>query len=263
MGDGTFQVELENLSSIYDRIQAKLGEFVVGNQALVELIFIALMSRGHILVEGVPGTAKTTLVKAIAHLSGCQFARIQCAVDTQPADIIGVRIYNQERREFELKKGPIFSNILLIDEINRITPKSQSAFIEAMSERQVTIDGITSTLPEPFFVLATQNPYEYEGTFPLIEAQKDRFMLSHVLSHLDSDDELEIIKREHTGQLEWEAYTERLTPLLSGNDITRITMGFSPIRMEEPILRYIRDLVLASRTHSDVQLGVSARASIA
>jgi len=262
MDDATLQTELERISSIYQQVQAKLGEFVVGNQSLIELIFIALMSKGHILVEGVPGTAKTTLVKAIAHLSGCQFTRIQCAVDTQPADIIGVRIYNPEKRDFELKRGPIFSNILLIDEINRITPKSQGAFIEAMSERQVTIDGITTTLPEPFFVLATQNPYEYEGTFPLIEAQKDRFMFSHVLSHLDSEDELEIVRREHTGKLAWEEYTEHLTPLMNRSTITRTAASISSIRMEEPILRYIRDLVLASRTHGAVQLGVSARASI-
>lgn len=251
------------ISTLYQLIQERIGEFLVGHQRLVELLFIAMLSEGHILIEGVPGTAKTTLVKAIAHLSGCQFARVQCAVDTQPADIIGIRIYYPDKKDFELKRGPIFSNIILIDEINRITPKTQSAFIEAMSERQVTIDGFTSRLPEPFFVVATQNPFEFEGTFPLIEAQKDRFMFSHEVSHLDSNEELEIIKREHTGKLAWDEYSEHLTPLFQGIDILRTTRQIRQIRMEEPVLRYIRDLVMASRTHADVQLGVSSRASIA
>lgn len=248
---------------LYRQIQDRLGEFLVGHQRLVELLFVAMLAEGHILIEGVPGTAKTTLVKTIAHLAGCRFSRIQCAVDTQPADIIGVRIYNPDLKDFELKRGPIFSNILLIDEINRITPKTQSAFIEAMSERQVTIDGFTSRLPDPFFVVATQNPFEFEGTFPLIEAQKDRFMFSHEVSHLDSTAELEIIRREHSGRLAWEEYSDRLTPLFQGPEILTIARKIREIRMEEPILHYIRDLVMATRTHADIQLGVSSRASIA
>lgn len=249
--------------TLYREIKERLDEFLVGHQLLVELLFVAMLAEGHILIEGVPGTAKTTLVKAIARLAGCQFTRIQCAVDTQPADILGIRIYNMERHDFELKRGPIFSNIVLIDEINRITPKTQSAFIEAMSERQVTIDGFTSRLPEPFFVVATQNPFEFEGTFPLIEAQKDRFMFSHEVRHLDRDEELEIIRREHSGKLTWDEYCERLTPLFYGPDLLNISRQVRQVRMEEPVLRYIRDLVMASRTHADVQLGVSSRASIA
>lgn len=252
-----------DIPALYSRVQTKLEEFLVGHRELVELIVIAMLSEGHLLIEGVPGTAKTTLVKTIAQLSGCHFSRIQCAVDTQPADIIGIRIFNQERKDFELKKGPIFSNILLIDEINRITPKTQAAFIEAMSERQVTIDGITSPLPDPFFVIATQNPYEFEGTFPLIEAQKDRFMFSHTMSHLDGEAELEIIRREHQGRLLWEEYSESLVPVFQGQDLLRFTRAVREIRMEEPVIRYIRDLVMATRTHADVQLGVSSRASIA
>lgn len=256
-------VGITNIPELYGRIQKKLEEFLVGHGDLIELIVIAMLSEGHILIEGIPGTAKTTIVKSIARLSGCQFSRVQCAVDTQPADIIGVRIYNPEKKDFELKKGPIFSNILLIDEINRITPKTQGAFIEAMSERQVTIDGITSRLLDPFFVIATQNPFESEGTFPLIEAQKDRFMVSHALSHLDSEAELEIVRREHQGRLSWDIFSESLTPLFQGEDLPRFTQAIREIRMEEPVLRYIRDLVMATRTHGDIQLGVSSRASIA
>jgi MoxR-like ATPase len=252
-----------NIPDLYGRIQHKLQEYLVGHNELVELILIAMLSEGHLLIEGIPGTAKTTVVKSIARLSGCHFSRVQCAVDTQPADIIGVRIYNTETKDFELKRGPIFSNILLIDEINRITPKTQAAFIEAMSERQVTIDGITSPLMEPFFVIATQNPYESEGTFPLIEAQKDRFMLSHSVSHLDSEAELEIVRREHQGQLSWNTFSDTLTPLFQGEDLLRFSRAIRKIRMEDPVLRYIRDLVMATRTHGDVRMGVSSRASIA
>ena len=263
MPDPSPAVDSTPVPLLYRQIQDRLGEFLVGHQRLVELLVIAMLAEGHILIEGVPGTAKTTLVKAIAHLAGCRFTRIQCAVDTQPADILGIRIYNPEVKDFELKRGPIFSNFILIDEINRITPKTQSAFIEGMSERQVTIDGITSRLPDPFFVVATQNPFEFEGTFPLIEAQKDRFMFSHEVSHLDSDAEMEIIRREHSGKLAWEEYSERLVPLFQGREILSIARQIRGIRMEEPVLRYIRDLVMATRTHGDIQLGVSSRASIA
>jgi MoxR-like ATPase len=184
-------------------------------------------------------------------------------VDTQPADILGIRIYDQEKREFLLKKGPIFSNFTLIDEINRITPKTQSAFIEAMSERQVTIDGITFPLPEPFFCIATQNPFEYEGTFPLIEAQKDRFMMSYQLNYLSRDEEMEILRREERGELDLEKWFDKLTPILDGQRIARIIRILRTVYVSEPILEYIRDLVVATRSHSDVMLGASSRASIA
>jgi MoxR-like ATPase len=255
--------DLAEIPVLYHRVRDKLGEFLVGHQEMVELMTIALLSEGHLLIEGVPGTAKTTLVKTIARLAGCEFSRFQCAVDAQPADIIGIRVFNSESREFELKKGPIFSNILLIDEINRITPKTQGAFIEAMSERQVTIDGITSHLPDPFLVIATQNPFEFEGTFPLIEAQKDRFMFSHTMRHLDGEAELDIVRREHQSRLDWDAFSESLTPVFEGRDLLRYAQAVRGIHMEEPVIRYIRDLVMATRSHGDVQLGVSSRASIA
>ena len=178
MEHSLLEKEIGEISKVYVEINQKLEEFVVGNKPLIEFILIGLLSEGHILIEGVPGTAKTTIAKSIAMITGCDFSRIQGAIDLQPADMIGVRIYDQQKKEFLLRKGPIFSNILLADEINRVNPKSQSAFIEAMAERQATIDGITMPLPNPFFVIATQNPFEFEGTFPLVEAQRDRFMLS-------------------------------------------------------------------------------------
>ena len=236
---------------------------MVGNKSLIDSILIGLLSEGHILIEGVPGTAKTTIAKSIAMVTGCSFNRIQGAIDLQPADMIGVRIYEQENREFVMRKGPIFTNILLADEINRVNPKSQSAFIEAMSERQATIDGITMPLPTPFFVIATQNPYEFEGTFPLIEAQRDRFMLSISSSYLNPEDELGIIRRVNDGQLDWEVFSHNLTPLLSQQSIQYHIDVVSLVTVEEPVLQYIRDLVIATRNHADIDLGASSRASIA
>ena len=251
------------ISRLYAAVNKSVEEFVVGNRHLIDSILIALLSEGHILIEGVPGTAKTTIAKSIAIMTGCEFNRIQGAIDLQPADMIGVRIYDQQQKEFVLRKGPIFTNILLADEINRVNPKSQSAFIEAMSERQATIDGITMPLPIPFFVIATQNPFEFEGTFPLIEAQRDRFMLSITSSYLNPDDELSIIRRVHANQLDWDSYSRTIKPLLSPETIRQYVDVVGNITVEEPVLAYIRDLVIATRTHPDIDLGASSRASIA
>jgi MoxR-like ATPase len=255
--------EIAEISQTYQAINGKLAEFVVGNGHLIDLIMVAMLAEGHILIEGVPGTAKTTIAKSIAAITGCSFNRIQGAIDLQPADMIGVRIYNQEKREFVLSKGPVFTNILLADEINRVNPKSQSAFIEAMSERQATIDGNTIPLPSPFFVIATQNPFEFEGTFPLIEAQRDRFMFNISSSYMSADDELDIIRRVSSGHLDWEQYAASLIPLLSPDAILHHVAAVSRVRVEEPVLQYIRNIVLATRTHPDIQLGASTRASIA
>lgn len=255
--------ELHEISSAYESIQREIQRFIVGNEDLLEIIFVGLLADGHVLVEGIPGTAKSTLVKAMACLLGCDFRRVQCAVDIQPADIIGVRIWDPQQREFVLKKGPIFTNIMFVDEINRLSPKSQSAFIEAMGERQVTIDGITLGIESPYFTIATQNPFEREGTFPLIEAQKDRFMFSTRSRFLGSDAELEIIRRDHSGRLEWAGYLETLSPMFRKDDLLLFTKNVKKVHIEDPVLAYIRDLVVATRNHSDIQFGVSARGSIA
>jgi MoxR-like ATPase len=263
MTDGQQQTGLSHLSFIYQTILEQTGAFIVGYGELKELAMIGLLSRGHILIEGYPGTAKTTMVKALARITGSRFSRFQCAVDSQPADIIGIRIFDPETREFVLRKGPIFSNFLLIDEINRLSPKTQSAFIEAMSERQVTIDGVTVGLESPFIAIATQNPFEYEGVFPLIEAQKDRFMFSMQMSQLEADLELDLIRREYEGLLDWETFASRLAPVMNREMIGAFTNLVEQIRIEEPVLRYIRDLVIATRKHGDVRTGASSRASIA
>jgi len=184
-------------------------------------------------------------------------------VDSQPADILGVRIFDQASREFILRKGPVFTNFLLIDEINRLAPRTQSAFIEAMSERQATLDGVTISIDPPFVVLATQNPFESEGTFPLIEAQKDRFMFSMPLSQLDDEGELEIVRREHAGALDWDAYYSSLSPVMNGRLVLHFMRVSRQVYMEQHLLSYIRDLVMATRRHGDVSTGASSRASIA
>jgi MoxR-like ATPase len=263
MDQDVLKEEIAGIFRFHAAVDAKLEEYIVGNRDLITFILAAMLSEGHILVEGVPGTAKTTIAKSIALVTGCGFNRIQGAIDLQPADMIGVRIYDQATRDFSLHKGPVFTNILLADEINRVNPKSQGAFIEAMSERQVTIDGITLPLPAPFFVIATQNPFEFEGTFPLIEAQRDRFMFNISSSYLSPDEELDIIRRAHTGHLDWDVFSAGLEPLLSPEQILHAVEVVRRVTLEEPVLAYIRNLVIATRTHPDIDLGASSRASIA
>jgi MoxR-like ATPase len=255
--------DIAEIAQLHRSIHEKLDAYVVGNHQLIDFILVALFSEGHVLIEGVPGTAKTTIAKAIALITGCEFTRIQGAIDLQPSDMVGVRIFDQNTRDFSLRKGPVFTNILLADEINRINPKSQSAFIEAMSERQVTIDGITLALPSPFFVIATQNPFEFEGTFPLIEAQRDRFMLNISSGYMNADDELTIIRRASSGHLDWDLFSESLKPLLSPPALLHYIGTIGQITVEEPVLQYICNLVIATRTHPDIDLGASSRASIA
>lgn len=256
-------IQLAGISRFHDAIIGKLGTYIVGNSDLLELILIALLSEGHILIEGVPGTAKTTIAKAVALATNCMFDRIQGAVDLQPADLIGVRIYDQATRTFNLRQGPIFTNILLADEINRINPKSQSAFIEAMSEQQATIDGDTYRLPTPFLVIATQNPYELQGTFPLIEAQRDRFMFGLKSGHLGSEDELDLVRRASSGKLDWNDFSDSISLNITRENLLAMIKTVNTIHIGDPVLTYIRDIVVATRENSDIDLGASSRASIA
>jgi len=255
--------KLTGIAAFHDALITTLGTYIVGNQNLLELVFIALLSEGHILIEGVPGTAKTTIAKAVALATNCRFDRIQGAVDLQPADLIGVRIYDQSSRTFVLRPGPVFTNILLADEINRINPKSQSAFIEAMSEQQATIDGVTYPLTRPFLVIATQNPYELQGTFPLIEAQRDRFMLGLKSGHLGSEEELDLVKRASNGKLDWNEFSRSINLNITKDTLLDMIKTVNAVRIENPVLSYIRDLVMATRENGNIDLGASSRASIA
>jgi MoxR-like ATPase len=263
MSNETLTERIQQIANAYEEIRLTAQQVVVANQHLIEEIFISMISGGHLLIEGVPGTAKTTVCKIIARLIDYEFRRVQGAVDIQPADIIGVRVYDREKNEFVLQKGPIFANFLMVDEINRLTPRTQSALLEAMSEHQVTIDGITHPLADPYFVIATQNPFNAEGTFPLIEAQRDRFMFSSTLTHLDGENELEILRRERAGELDWRVYRDRITPIIGPADVKAMAATVREIRVDEAVLGYMRDLVLATRSHGDIRLGASSRASIA
>ncbi|TAJ45314.1 AAA family ATPase [Methanofollis fontis] len=257
------ECDIDFIADTYEEVVETTQRFVVGNRPLIELIFIGLLSEGAVLIEGVPGTAKTTVSKIMAKLLSYSFKRVQGAVDVQPADIIGVRIYVADESQFVLQKGPIFSNFVLVDEINRLTPKTQSALLESMSEHQATIDGNTYPLPKPFFVIATQNPYEFEGTFSLVEAQRDRFMYSIPLTHLGVEDELEIIRRDNAGGLNWTDYEESIPPLLTNEDVGQMITEVRSIRSDDAVMHYIADIVAATREHADVRLGASSRASLA
>jgi MoxR-like ATPase len=251
------------ISDNFVRMRDEIKRLIVGNDELIEMIIIAILSEGHILIEGVPGTAKTTLAKTCSILSGCEFNRFQCSVDSQPADVIGIQFWNAEEKKFELRKGPIFTNFFLIDEINRMSPKTQSAFIEALSEKQATIDGEGHPLPHPFFSIATQNPMEFEGTFPLIEAQKDRFMFSVKATHLSGEEELNVVRREQDGTLNWKTFSESLSPIFTKESILNDIESVKKIHVGEEILSYITDIVIATREHADIALGSSSRGSIA
>lgn len=257
------QEEADEIARIHGVIRDALGRLIIGNEPLIEHILTALLSGGHILIEGAPGTAKTSIAKGIAHLTSCEFSRVQAAVDIQPADIIGVNIFNQNTRQFEFRKGPVFTNILMIDEINRLSPKTQSAFIEAMSERQVTVDGITTSLASPFFVIATQNPFEFEGTFPLIEVQRDRFMFCHKSDFMDAENELRIIDLADEGRLDWMRFHDVQEPVMGSSDILYHRERIHHVYLGDQVKRYIRDIILATRSHSDIHLGASSRASLA
>jgi MoxR-like ATPase len=243
-------------------IQEAVGAYVVGHRDLVDLIVMGILTGGHVLVDGMPGTAKTTISKIVARLIGYRYNRVQGVVDVQPADILGVRIYHPESHEFILQKGPIFSNFMLIDEINRLTPKTQSAFIEAMAESQATIDGINYPLENPCFVIATQNTQEFEGTFPLIEAQRDRFTFGATLNHLDRESEVELLRRYRDGDMIWEDYWRKITPVLSAAQIQMLNRSINEVFVSDTILHYIRDIVVASREHRDVRMGCSSRGSL-
>ncbi|KUK63946.1 MAG: ATPase associated with various cellular activities AAA_3 [Methanoculleus marisnigri] len=255
--------QLKQVVECWEQTQEQLAEYFVGNWRVVKMIYLCLLSEGHILLEGAPGTAKTSIAKAISKFSGCHFQRVQGAVDVQPADIIGIRVFEPSCGDFVLKRGPLYTNFLLIDEINRLTPKTQSAFLEAMSEKQATIDGFTVPVSDPFIVIATQNIHESEGTFPLIHSQKDRFMFSLVLERLDEDGELEVLRRVNTGELEWQEFFDNLNAHTDVETLRLMVRFVRSITVDELILAYIRDIVMATRTHADVRVGASTRASIA
>lgn len=241
-----------------EKVVANVERVIVGKHNEVRLALVALMCRGHLLIEDVPGTGKTVLAKALARSLGCSFRRIQFTPDLLPSDVTGLSIYNQKTQEFEFRPGPIMAQVVLADEINRATPKTQSSLLECMDERQATIDGVTHQMPDPFLVIATQNPIEYEGTFALPEAQLDRFMLRIRMGYPLAIDEIVILdeqKRTHP--------LDDLEEVVGLEDLREMQASIREIHVESSISDYIVRLVNGTRNHPDVYLGASPRGSIA
>ena len=239
-------------------IVENVQKVIVGKSKAIELTVVALMCRGHALIEDVPGVGKTMLARSIARSAGCEFKRIQFTPDLLPTDVTGVSIYNQKTGDFEFRPGPIIAQVVLADEINRATPKTQSAMLEAMEERQVTVEGITHKVPRPFMVMATQNPVEYEGTFPLPEAQLDRFLLLVSLGYPTHEEELAIIEGQQVSHP-----IDSLEPVTNAKEIIALQDSVRQIFVDDLIKQYIVTVVDATRSHPDIALGASPRGSLA
>jgi MoxR-like ATPase len=249
---------VEDPRSTAERIIANVEKVIVGKNDELRLAVVALICHGHALIEDVPGVGKTMLARALASSSGCSFRRIQFTPDLLPSDVTGVSIYNQKNNEFEFRPGPIMAQVVLADEINRATPKTQSALLEAMEERQATVDGVTHRMPRPFMVLATQNPIEYEGTFPLPEAQLDRFLVRIRLGYPSATDEVIIMDRQQMVHP-----IDELEQVTEPNEILRLQEAVKAIYVDPLIKQYIVSLVASTRSHEASYLGASPRGSLA
>lgn len=247
-----------DVSALGAKLLENLETVIVGKRNALELVVIGLLCEGHVLIEDVPGVGKTMLARAMAKSVGGSFQRVQFTPDMLPSDLTGVSIFNQETRKFEFRPGPVFGQVVLADEINRATPKTQAALLEAMDERQVTVDGVTHPLPRPFMVLATQNPIEYEGTFPLPEAQLDRFLLRVRLGYPGLADEIAILEGQQLRHP-----IERITTVCSANDVLEAAQAVRGIYVAPSIKRYIVELTHRTRNSGDVYLGASPRGSLA
>jgi MoxR-like ATPase len=249
---------VEEIRAFAQTVMDNVERVIVGKRATIELLMVALFSNGHVLIEDVPGVGKTMLARAIAISLGCSFKRLQCTPDLLPNDVTGVSVFNQKTVEFEFRPGPVFANVLLTDEINRATPRTQSALLECMGEGQVSVDGVTHTLPRPFLVLATQNPIEYEGTFPLPEAQLDRFLLRLSVGYPSVDDESQMLlnlQRQHP--------IETLQQVVDGTRLPELQRQVWEVHVDDTVRDYAVRLVQATREHHDLALGASPRGSLA
>jgi MoxR-like ATPase len=251
-------MKLQEVSAAADRLIANIETVIRGKKGAVELAVTALLCQGHLLIEDVPGVGKTMLARSLARSLGCTFSRIQFTPDMLPSDVTGVSIYNQVSREFEFRPGPVMAQVVLADEINRATPKTQASLLEAMEERQVTVDGVTHILTKPFMVLATQNPIEYEGTFQLPEAQLDRFLLRIRLGYPELEDEIQVLDRQQR-----QHPIEELERVVSLDELLMAQKAVKEIYVAPMLRRYIVELSRQTRQHTDVYLGASPRGSLA
>ena len=245
------------IAEVAARVRENVQQVIVGKDEVIDLALVAILCEGHILIEDVPGIGKTTLAKSIAASLGCTFRRIQFTPDLLPSDVTGINYFNQKTQEFEFRPGPVMSQVVLADEINRATPRTQSALLEAMQERQITVDGETYPLPRPFLVMATQNPIELEGTFPLPEAQVDRFLIKLPIGYPTEEEEHAILLR-----FQREDPLEELSAVTTPDELIEMQRQVREVRVEESVRGYVVDIVRATRSHTDIQLGVSPRGTL-
>lgn len=249
---------MADIQNFGNKLINNLEKVIVGKRQTIESIVVGLLCQGHVLIEDVPGVGKTVLARSLAKSLGCSFNRLQFTPDMLPSDVTGVSIFDQSKRVFEFRPGPVFAQIVLVDEINRATPKTQAALLESMEEKQVTVDGVTHILPNPFMVLATQNPIEYEGTFPLPEAQLDRFLLRVRLGYPKQADEIEILDRQQLRHP-----IETLEAVIAIEELKAVMEELKKVFVSNPVKRYLVDLVNRTRQSPDVYLGASPRGSLA
>ena len=254
---------MSNVVETAERLRTEVGKAIVGQTALINQVLVAIIANGHVLLEGVPGVAKTLMVRSIAQALDLEYTRIQFTPDLMPSDVIGTNVFDPKTVEFKLRKGPIFTNILLADEINRTPPKTQAALLEAMEERQSSIDGERHPLPDPFLVFATQNPIEFEGTYPLPEAQQDRFLMKVLVPYPSRDAEREVLERFHQGFRSQNLSAAGIQAVANADQLRAMRAEADTVQVEPKIMDYVLGIVTATRDHHEIQIGASPRAGLA